>query len=358
MVGFYSFLMVGLLALVVPTHLLADPRLPDIRKNRICFISDLNGSYGSIDQPASVHAGMRVLAQHECGVVVGAGDLVAGQDLSLSEGRLAQMWSEWKRVVLDPLIAQRIPFLSALGNHDASAARTVSGNYIYSRERTVAQDFLKKNSDSFEADGVVWISRERFPFFYSLQFGTIGLIFIDGSSATELRTQRQWLEDQLRELQLNASLTTRIVVGHLPLVAVAKGRDRVGEILADSQELYELFDRSGVDLYVSGHHHAYYPGRVSAWSPRHGTVQLALGALGNGPRALLGAHPVPVKNSLTVLDIDESGVWAQDKFTIKTLNPLSGERITPSELPDRLPSVDGSGRPVVLERFDFREFFP
>ncbi len=328
------------------------------RKNRICFISDLNGSYGSVELPTSVQSGMRVLAQHDCSVVIGAGDLVAGQDLTLSEARLSAMWSEFKRVVMDPFAAQQVPFFSALGNHDASAARASSGGYIYARERHVAQHFFQQNYKDFYSPDVQWLSREGFPFFYALRFANTGLVFIDGSSAVELRTQKQWLEEQLRLLANDSSLSARIVVGHLPLVAVATGRDRVGEILADSRELYELFDRNRVDLYVSGHHHAFYPGRVTGWSSVHGTVQLALGALGNGPRVLVGRSGLPAQNTLTIVDINESTPWLEDKFSFRTLNPDTGRNLSTFDLPESLESLDGRGQPITLERFNFREFFP
>lgn len=290
--------------------------------------------------------------------MVGAGDLVAGQDLSLTEPQLLSMWTEFKRVVMDPLSAERVPFFSAIGNHDASAARTSGGAFIFSRERKVAQQFLNKAYDQFYSPDVQWLSREGFPFFYSIRFANVGFIFIDGSSASELRMRRNWLEEQLTRLAGDSTLSARIVVGHLPLVAVAKGRDRIGEILVDSREIYQLFDRNKVDLYVSGHHHAFYPGRVDSWSSEHGTVQVALGALGNGPRALVGSQTVPIQNSITIVDLEESSPWLRDKFSLTTLNPITGGRISTFELPASLPSLDGNGGPVLLERFDFREYFP
>lgn len=350
----------GLLLLGIASICLGSANVAEsaFRKDRICFVSDLNGSYGSIGLPSSVHAGMSQLQQQNCSIVIGAGDLVAGQDLSLSESQLSAMWTEFKRVVMEPLAAQQVPFFSALGNHDASAARANSGGYIYARERQVAHSFFQQNYKDFYSPDVQWLSREGFPFFYALRFANTGVVFIDGSSATEMRFQRQWLEEQLRSLALDSSLSARIVVGHLPLVAVASGRDRVGEILVDSRELYELFDRNRVDLYVSGHHHAFYPGRVLDWSSVHGTVQLALGALGNGPRPLVGTSGQQPQNSITIIELDESTPWLQEKFSLKTIDSFSGKRISLFELPSSLNSLDGRGSPISLKRFDFREFFP
>ncbi|MEN9530426.1 MAG: hypothetical protein RI932_2299 [Pseudomonadota bacterium] len=334
-----------------------NPRI-NPHSTRLCFISDLNGSYGSVALPSSVHDGISQLTKLNCGLVVGAGDLVAGQDPSLTESHLRSMWDEFQRVVLMPLDLAGVPILTALGNHDASAARSASGGYIYQRERNVAADVWLKRLIGSVSGAVEWLSREDYPFFYSVRFGTTGLVFMDGSSATEVRRKRAWLENELSALAAHPSISTRIVVGHLPLFAVARGRDRAGEILADSRELYELFDRNKVDFYVSGHHHAFFPGRVPEWSRAHGTVQISLGALGDGPRRLLGEHGISPRQSISFLDINEAMSVMENRFSLQTLSPYTGEILSPRELPEGLPSLDGTGKPIWLKRFDFNSIFP
>ena len=68
-------------------------------------------------------------------------------------------------------------------------------------------------------------------------------------------------------------------MGHLPLTAISVGRDRVGECLSDVIQLTDAMKRHQVDLYVSGHHHAWYPGDL--WGQR----VLSLGAMGTAPVA-------------------------------------------------------------------------
>jgi hypothetical protein len=92
----------------------------------------------------------------------------------------------------------------------------------------------------------------------------------------------------------------RIVLGHLPLYPVAEGRNRAGEVLAEPDSLRALLEAYGVHLYISGHHHAYYPGR------RGGLDLLASGALGDGPRPLIG-DTVPSPRTVTLLDFDAGG---------------------------------------------------
>jgi hypothetical protein len=41
---------------------------------------------------------------------------------------------------------------------------------------------------------------------------------------------------------------------------VAEGRDRPGEVMNDADALRQLLERYDVHTYISGHHHAYYPG--------------------------------------------------------------------------------------------------
>ena len=48
----------------------------------------------------------------------------------------------------------------------------------------------------------------------------------------------------------------------------------------------------------------------------------------------------------------------ESRFSVKTLLPWSGEHLSPFELPEALPSLDGSGKALWLKRFDFNSLFP
>ena len=61
---------------------------------------------------------------------------------------------------------------------------------------------------------------------------------------------------------------------------LTRGRER--EII-DDPDLLRLLHRHGVDVYASGHHHAYYAGVDEA-----GMVHLGVGALGGNARAFSG----------------------------------------------------------------------
>jgi hypothetical protein len=87
------------------------------------------------------------------------------------------------------------------------------------------------------------------------------------------------------------------VIGHLPLYAVAVGRDKPGEVLDRPEQLRSLLERYRVHTYISGHHHAYYPGHRGKLELLHA------GALGGGPRRLLNSD-LPPQKTLTIVDIN------------------------------------------------------
>src|SRR5690606_37062824 len=117
----------------------------------------------------------------------------------------------------------------------------------------------------------------------------------------------------------------RLVVGHLPLVAVGEGRDRPGETITEAAALASLLGRHGVDLYISGHHAAYYPGRL-------GDLEL-LFAGGIGARRLLGDER-PARSTLTLIDI-----WHEPlRLVYTTFEAASLTRLEPLGMPLELAS--------------------
>ncbi|MBC8068931.1 MAG: metallophosphoesterase, partial [Deltaproteobacteria bacterium] len=126
----------------------------------------------------------------------------------------------------------------------------------------------------------------------------------------------------------------KIVFGHLPLWPFAQGRE--DEVIGDSA-LEELLVLHGVDLFVSGHHHAYYPGR-------RGDLRLAgTACLGAGPRALIGVDATSATALLT-FELDASGeITGLDAWP----SPDFAAPIDRASLP---PSIEHAG--VVVARDD------
>ncbi|MCP9834844.1 MULTISPECIES: metallophosphoesterase [unclassified Cyanobium] len=308
------------------TALAAPPR----GGTRLVLISDLNSSYGSTTYVAEVHRGVAQIPSLRPDLVICAGDMVAGQKAGLGRQRLAAMWASFERSVLSPLRRAGLPFAPAMGNHDASGA-SASGRFLFADDRAEAARFWNARRDAL---GLSFVDTGNFPFHYAIRQDDVFVLVWDASTAQVPAEQLRWAERILASPAAR-SASRRLVVGHLPLRAVSQGRDRPGEVLARSAALQQLLERHGVEAYVSGHQHAYFPARL-------GQLDLfQLGAMGSGPRRLLGQNAPPFQ-TLTVLDLVGSPPRLVDtSFDLRTLR-----RIDPQRLPRSL--SDAAGR--VLQR--------
>ena len=284
------------------------PKRGDVR---LAVISDLNGSYGSIDYGTEVKRAIELIPAWQPDLVICGGDMVAGQSSSLREERMKAMWEAFDRYVAAPLRQAKIPYGFTIGNHDASAAKSPQGQFLYQKEREVAAAYW---NDPARDIGIQFVDRGDFPFYYSFLQNGIFYLSWDASTAKIDPQQIAWAENSLsspvaREARL------RIVLGHLPLYAVAVGREVWGNFLSDSDRLRSLLEQYNVHTYISGHHHAYYPAY-------RGKLQLLnCGALGNGPRRWLGS-PLSPEKTLTIVDIEgvETSYTTYNMTTLEVFN--------------------------------------
>ena len=279
---------------------------------RLALISDLNGPYGSTRYSPTVTAGIDLLSELKPDLVLCAGDMVAGQKISLTDSQLEAMWSSFQSTILNPLLQQGIGMIPTMGNHDASS-QTKASQYVFARERHQAEAFWDHQKNRL---GLKFIDASQYPFQFSVKQPGLFVVVIDASSATVDQGQRQWLEQALAS-ESRSPDDCCIVMGHLPLTAISVGRDRAGECIEDAVNITDLMRRHQVDLYLSGHHHAWYPGELK------GQRMLSLGAMGNGPRRLLGTQRRS-DPSLTVLDLFQTTrVVRETTFSLKTLESIS-----------------------------------
>ena len=284
---------------------------------RIGLISDLNRSYGSTSYGATVERGVSLLLQQKPDLVICAGDMVAGQKTSLTDRQLAAMWGGFETSVRLPLQNAGIPLFPAMGNHDASSQRS-GGRWIYARERVQASIFWQQRRDALPPG---LLEAETYPFFYAWRRPGLFIVVLDASSAAIGNTQRQWLFDVLRsEHRRKDDLC--LVIGHLPLTAFSEGRARAGECIDNAESLAAELRRARVDLVISGHHHAWYP------SEALGLRLLSLGAMGSGPRRLIGSAK-PASASLTLVDWSVSDQCISER----TLNLNTLSEMQPDLLP-------------------------
>jgi 3',5'-cyclic AMP phosphodiesterase CpdA len=251
---------------------------------RVGVISDLNGSYGSTAYAPSVAAAVARLIDLRPDLVLCTGDMVAGQRKPhLSGAQVAAMWAAFHAAVSDPLAAAGIPFAVTPGNHDASAYEG------FAQERAAyAAEWAQRRP------AVDWVDGEGWPFAYA--FAADGALFVslDATTVGALPpAQMGWLE----RLLARGGWRCVIAFSHLPLWPVAVGRET--EIIGDPA-LDALERAGGVDLHLSGHHHAFYPG----W--KDGVAHVAQACVGAGPRRLIGAD-APAERAITLLDIASDG---------------------------------------------------
>ena len=106
------------------------PKNGDIR---LVIISDLNSRYGSTTYESQVETTIPLISEWHPDLVLCAGDMVAGQKLSLTEENIQAMWNSFDRYIAQPLRQTKQPFAITIGNHDASGYFK-SGKFIFAKE--------------------------------------------------------------------------------------------------------------------------------------------------------------------------------------------------------------------------------
>ena len=288
---------------------------------RVAVIGDINSSYGSLEYSPRVHAALSRIVELAPDLVIGVGDLVAGQRPRppLDRDSLEAMWRQFRRTVLEPLHEAGIPFAPVPGNHDASA---LPG---FELERRIFGQFWGRHRPTLDL-----LEGGSYPFRYAFVVSGNLFVVLDATVGGPLaETQRRWLEDVLRGGESHGA---RVAAAHLPLHPFTHGREH--EFLADPA-LEGLLSETGVDLFLSGHHHAFYPGF------RAGFMQVSQGCLGSGPRRLLGENRRSPQ-SFTMITIHSSG-----KVSVRALTGTDFNEVV--DLRDLPPRLRHAGREIVRE---------
>jgi hypothetical protein len=296
---------------------------------RLALISDLNSSYGSVDYLPEVAEGVRRLPDWQPDMVLCGGDMVAGQSLDLSAGEIAAMWTAFDQQIAAPIRTTGLPFAITVGNHDGSSYRESgreSGDFVYVLDRQETAKYWEGHQSDSD---LAFVEASGFPFYYSFKQNDIFYLVWDASSANVPPEQVAWADRALASAEAQ-SAKLRIVMGHLPMYAVAQRRDRPGEYLNHADELRQLLERRSVHTYISGHHHAYFPGKVGQINMLHA------GALGSGPKSLLATNTSPFQ-TLTIMDIFLD--TASTVYTTYNMNSL--ELVDPQALPRQIVGPNG-----------------
>lgn len=259
----------------------AQPLRGDLR---IAVISDLNSGLGSATYEWQVDSIIqRIPRAWRPDLVLCGGDMVAGMGVS-DTATLAKMWSGFDEHIALPLRTHQIPFAFTIGNHD--------GLRSYPTERKAIADYW---SDPNHQTGLNFVDRTHFPHYYTFVAGDAFFISWDASSSEITQENLTWVAQQLESNEAKKA-KSRFVVGHLPIYSVAQERDSKGNVLENGDALRKMLEKYRVKAYISGHQHAYYPGK-------RGKLQLLnCGAAGSGPRRWLTTDKQPV-NTITIMDV-------------------------------------------------------
>ena len=307
------------------SDLTEDLYLPPRKDFRIVVISDLNSQYGSTEYDPEVKQAIALMSRWQPDLVLCGGDMIAGQKAALTETQIKSMWAAFNEQIAVPLRKKQIPFGFTIGNHDGSGA-IKNQTLIFQQERELAQAYWHQQGNL----GLNFIDRANFPFYYSFQQNEVYFLVWDASTANISQQQLNWVEQSLNSPAAQRA-KLRIVIGHLPLFPVAQGKERPGEYLSEGEKLRSLLEQNLVSLYISGHHHAYYPGKVS------GLKLLHAGALGQGARQLIGSQ-LAAQKTITVVDLE----LARFKIRYTTYDATTWSRINLKQLPPYIPYKDGN----------------
>ncbi|MGY6530329.1 MAG: metallophosphoesterase family protein [Cyanobacterium sp.] len=286
---------------------------------RLMVISDLNSAYGSTEYEQEVHQAIRLIPFWNPDIILSGGDMIAGQKLSLTDGQVRAMWNAFDAQIAKPIRDLNIPFGFTMGNHDGSSSFSTRENrFFHQRDRNLATEYWQ---NPIHNPKVNFIDRSHFPFYYTFMEKDIFFLVWDASSRHISSQQLAWAGKALQS-PVAKQAKMRIAIGHLPLYGVAVGRDREGEVLDEAEFLQNFLELNDVHTYISGHHHAYYPGHK-------GNLQmLHAGVLGGGARRLIAGNDQPTKN-LTVIDInfDDPTLTSYTTYDMRTLKVVNNQQL-------------------------------
>ena len=298
----------------------ATAQNPDRGDTRVVVIADMNESYGSTHYDKYVDSTLVWVERWKPDAILTAGDHIAGQSLDLDEENLWAMWEAFDEIITKPIYDLGIPFGVTMGNHDASGSST------FDHEREIAESYWTDHPHHLDM-----VNDENYPFYYSLTVDDLFIISWDASYSEISEQELNWVVDQLGSSKADEA-SHRILTGHLPFFAVAEGRNLEGEILRNAHSLFESVRDAGLDIYISGHHHAYYPAK------KDGVLLLSAGAIGSGPRPLLDSD-LPARRTITIVDFFES----DSSYTITTYDIEDGlKKIDPNELPEQIKGINNT----------------
>lgn len=258
-----------------------------VANSRIVIISDLNGSYGSTKYDSRITKAINKIIEIKPDLVLVTGDMVAGQKSGLN---YKAMWKAFEAAVTIPLSNHGIALFVTPGNHDASAYSGFEG------ERKIYKEVWSAYQEKFlNTSGIEFVSMDNYPFYYSFKLNNTLFVSLDANTTTQITgNQKTWL---LTQVNVASDVSHKVIFSHMPMHPVAQGREN-DYIRDPGNELFKTLKANGVDLFLSGHHHAYYPAVYD------GVRMVSQSCLGSGPRKMIGGNSV-AEYSFTMVDLED-----------------------------------------------------
>lgn len=290
-----------------------------VRATRVVVVSDLNEGYGSARYSPEVDTAVSRTISLKPDLVISTGDMVAGQRLNptLERGGVEAMWQAFHEHVTNPLQNAGLPFAVTPGNHDASSGER------FKLEREIYRDQWSARKPQLE-----FLDDTHYPFHYAFRVGEVLFISLDATHVGHLsHTEKAWLQALLEKH--GARFRQRVLFSHVPLWPFSVGRER--DFLGD-HELEAILQRGKVDLYLSGHHHSYFPGY------KDGVRYVSQGCLGAGSRSLLGTDYRSPK-SITVIDFYPDGEIRIDAYQDADFKRIVERRTLPTRVESKWATI-------------------
>ncbi len=289
---------------------------------KIAVISDLNSGYGSTVYHPDVYATLKELDSIKPDIILCGGDMVAGQKRTITAEQTQAMWDSFGKNILQPIKDMKIPFGFTVGNHDAAPS--------FPQDRAIAKQFWQTHQKELNLN---YVDQTNFPFYFSYQHNDIFFISWD-AAGTKVPTEIfDWMEQQLQSTAAKKA-KLRILIGHLPLYAIVAAKNKPGEVLADNEKTATFFQKNGLDLYISGHQHSFFPSYTNKLK------LLNLGCIGEGDRPLMG-HDRPATKAYTIIEVPMNDA---KNFNYQTFIPSTKQTIPLSALPDSVIGFNGISR--------------
>ncbi len=301
---------------------------------KIAVMNDINGDAGSTIYGWKVTNAVNQIITINPDLVILPGDLVGGEDPTLSQTQIQTMWASFDSIIFAPIHKMNIPVAPIPGNHDAGLMR----------DRAEYKRFWTQTETSARLD---FVDATHYPLYYSYTMKNVFFIAMDdvGIGGLSAPNEKQWIKDQLA-LDVAKTASARIVYGHVPLYSALDpvryrkpgGGGKFDEVLSREQmlkntsgTLEEILVNGNVSLTIFGHSHVFYPATIkhSDQADKKPLRVLFMPCIGAANRHLPGAS-ARSPNGYALINVEDSNV-SYDAFD------ATGAIISRETLPQSIP---------------------